>query len=152
VAFSPDGERVACGSEDQSVWIWNVRRAEAERIVLRGHDGAVWSVAFSRDGLRLASGSRDRTVRLWDLRQAEAAPVVLRGHEGDVTSVAFSPDGKSLASSGQDGTVRLWPLWDTIAEKVCDLVWRNLTHEEWRLFIGEGIRYERTCDNLPAGK
>jgi hypothetical protein len=36
-----------------------------------------------------------------------------------------------------------------IADMVCERVWRNLTLDEWRQFIGADIPYERTCPNLP---
>lgn len=37
-----------------------------------------------------------------------------------------------------------------LANEVCARVRRNLTHEEWRQFIGQPIPYEKTCENLPA--
>jgi WD40 repeat protein len=65
--------------------------------------------------------------------------------------VTFSPDGNRLACGGVDGTVRIWPLWTATADYLCTRVWRNLSVEEWRFDIGEGIPYERTCPNLPPG-
>jgi hypothetical protein len=37
-------------------------------------------------------------------------------------------------------------------EMVCQKVWRNLTQEEWKQFVGEDIVYERTCSELPEEK
>jgi len=65
VAFSPDGARVASGSDDDTIKLWDTVSGK-EVATLRGHTNSVWSVAFSPDGSRLASGSDDNTIVLWD--------------------------------------------------------------------------------------
>src|SRR5215510_10552671 len=65
VSWSPDGQRVAAGSADRCVRIWNVTTGAVEHL-LDGHQASVRSVAWSPDGRQLASGSRDQTVRLWE--------------------------------------------------------------------------------------
>ncbi|KAH8742353.1 hypothetical protein F5883DRAFT_478116 [Diaporthe sp. PMI_573] len=66
VAFSADGRRLASGSRDHTVKIWDAESGANVR-TLEGHSGGVTSVAFSADGRRLASGSRDHTVKIWDV-------------------------------------------------------------------------------------
>jgi WD40 repeat protein len=106
VAFSPNGRRLASGSLDKTVRIWDAQTG-AELTCLRGHTHEVTSVSFSPDGHRLVTGSGDRTVRVWDTRTgAELAR--FRGHTEAVSSVAFSPDGRRLASGSSDETVRVW--------------------------------------------
>ena len=66
VAFSPDGSKLASGSVDKTVQVWNMMTGQAEQI-LEGHSGRIQSVAFSPDGSKLASGSYDKTVRVWNM-------------------------------------------------------------------------------------
>ena len=152
VAFAPNGRTVASGSEDKTVRLWDVRQPKSEPIVLRGHEDKVRSVAFSADSQTLASGSNDQTVRIW--WESNAAPTILRVALGSPTdgfgSVVFSSNGQSLASGSDDGSIRVWNArTENLADLVCTKVWRNLTLDEWRRFVG-GIPYERTCPNLSA--
>ena len=106
LTFSPDGTKLASGSYDNTVKLWDVRTGECIQ-TLAEHKSAVTSVAFSPDGSKLASGSYDDTVKLWDARTGGCIQT-LAGHKSAVTSVAFSPDGSKLASGSYDDTVKLW--------------------------------------------
>ena len=104
VAFSPDGQRLATASADETARIWDLQGHELT--VLTGHQDSVRSVAFSPDGQRLATASVDGTARIWDNQGNPLA--LLTGHQNRVNSVAFSPDGQNLATASADGTARIW--------------------------------------------
>jgi WD40 repeat protein len=106
VAFSPDGQWLASGSEDNTMRLWEVETGQQVR-TFAGHASSVYSVAFSPDGRLLASGSADHTVRLWEVDTGRQVRT-LEGHTESVYSVAFSPDRRLLASGSWDNTVRLW--------------------------------------------
>ena len=156
LAFNQNGHTIASGSADKTVRLWDLRQPDSGPLVLSGHADKVRSVAFSPDGQTLASSSDDQTVRLWwEFRQQNAVPTILRAALGSRTdgfsSVAFSSNGQSLASGADDGSIRVWNVrTESLADLVCKKVWRNLTLDEWRRFVGEGIPYERTCANFAA--
>src|SRR5436190_6760767 len=65
VAFSPDGRRIASGSRDKTVKVWDAQRGK-ETLTLKGHTEPVLKVAFSPDGNRIASGGWDEKVEVGD--------------------------------------------------------------------------------------
>jgi len=102
--FSNDGEKIALGSQDNTIQILNSEGAIEMR--LGGHTDGIFDVNFSPDGRYLLSASKDRTARLWDLKATLLN--TLYGHTSSIWSVNFSPDGKLFASGSVDKNVRLW--------------------------------------------
>ncbi|KAK4656838.1 HNWD NOD-like receptor pc14 [Podospora pseudocomata] len=106
VVFSPDGQRVASGSHDNTIKIWDTASGVCTQ-TLEGHGRWVQSVAFSPDGRRVASGSDDNTIKIWDTASGVCTQT-LEGHGGRVQSVVFSPDGQRVASGSHDNTIKIW--------------------------------------------
>ncbi|KAJ6276584.1 hypothetical protein J3E71DRAFT_395008 [Bipolaris maydis] len=107
VAFSHDSTRLASGSEDRTVKVWDVSSGECLQ-TFEGHEDYVTSITFSHDSTRLASASEDSTIKLWDTRNSGLCLQTLEGHSDWVNSVAFSHDSKRLASASGDRTIKLW--------------------------------------------
>jgi WD40 repeat protein len=65
VAWSPSGKRVASGSRDTTVQVWDAATGE-QIFTYHGHTAGVTSVSWSPDGKYTASGSSDKTMQVWD--------------------------------------------------------------------------------------
>jgi WD40 repeat protein len=81
VAFSPDGQHIASGSNDQTIIVRNAKTGETVAGPFHGHSAWVRSVAFSPDGQHIVSGSNDQTRIVWNAKckvftqQLSAQPV-----------------------------------------------------------------------------
>jgi WD40 repeat protein len=118
--FNPGGTRIVTPSSDNTARVWDAATGK-EMVILRGHEGAVWSAAFSRDGSRIVTTSEDKTARIWDAATGNEI-AVLRGHEGAVWSAAFSRDGSRIVTASWDNTERVW---DAAAGKEIAVLRRN---------------------------
>ena len=102
VAWSPDGTRLASGSGDETVKVWDTSNGR-ELVTLRGHTAVILAVGWSADGKSLASASNDGTVRIWAPLAGQEV-LSLPGH-----FLAWSRDGARLATIGDpEGTIRIY--------------------------------------------
>ena len=148
VDFSPDGKRLASGSDDTSVRLWDVASHRQEVGPLTGHADEVNSVAFSPDGTTLASSSDDTSVRLWDVASHRQIGSPLTDHTDDVESVTFSPDRTTLATGSDDKLIRLWSvpqLGGNPASFLCKSVGRAFTGDQWLTLVPAGTIYRPLC-------
>jgi WD40 repeat protein len=98
VAFSPDGRRLATGSEKVAK-LWDASTGAAIGAPLE-HPGVVHSLAFRADGKRLATGA-EKVVRFWD--PANGRLIGSLPFPEPVSLLAYSPDGTRLAVFGHEG-------------------------------------------------
>ncbi len=107
VAFTPDGKRLATGSQDGTVRLWDKVNPDRPPMILPGKITEVKAIAISPDGQWLAAIGIDTQIKLWNLNNTDS-PLTLTGHTASINALAFSPDSQWLATSSQDNTTKLW--------------------------------------------
>ncbi len=120
LSFNKDGSRLASGSEDGTVRIWDTAKGETIRIF---EDGRLVScVAYSPDGKTVASAAHNPgdtgDVYLWNTETG--AKTILKGLRGGTLGLAFSPNGQWLAASGKYNAVRVWNLAFNVSNNLRD--------------------------------
>ncbi|XWS70051.1 hypothetical protein CRYUN_Cryun03dG0016000 [Craigia yunnanensis] len=145
VAWSPDGRRLACGSMDGTISIFDVARAKFLHH-LEGHYMPVRSLVFSPepDSRKLYSASDDGHVHIYDA-EGKAIIGAMSGHAGWVLSVDVRPDGEAIATGSSDKTVRLWDFKMRAAIQTMS----NHTDQVWAVAFrpGEGGRLASVSDD-----
>ena len=161
VAFDPSGRLVAAGGATGPVRVWQVADQRPVYPPLAGHTGPVTGVAFDRTGSFLASSSVLGGTRLWDAATGFAYGDELVASPAPEPNVelpfmglrnAFSPDGTRLAVAGVGVRAMLWDV-DPAAwrRRACAIAGRNLSREEWNLYLPSGTPYRATCPEWPGG-
>lgn len=108
MVLSPDGEIVACGSQDDTVHFW--RRSSGQDSEMRGYSTKPSALAFDPTSTFLAtSGSEACTV--WSFADGGpegTAPLELEMHALPVSALAFAHRSSTLASGAKDGGIVVW--------------------------------------------
>ena len=134
MVLSPDGDVVACGSQDNSVHFW--RRSTGQDSMMSGYPAKPATLSFDETGTLLATGGGD-TVIVWSFEgdgPEGTEPGLLEVHDHLITALAWACRGRCLASGGRDSIVALWTLGRDgqgepiggalLNDMVSDLYWR----------------------------
>jgi WD40 repeat protein/serine/threonine protein kinase len=107
-AWSPDGARIATGSEDGAARIWDGSRGTLllELPLSDGLNG-VGDVVWSPDGARILALRRDEPPVVLDVARGTRL-ATLNPRMTVIQDGVFSPDGQRVFGAGADGTTRLW--------------------------------------------
>ncbi|QRV92926.1 hypothetical protein RhiJN_20944 [Ceratobasidium sp. AG-Ba] len=104
-AVSPDGRRIATGSFDGSIRIYDLNTGTLIGLPFTKHSGMIERISFSANNRHLVSGSNS-AVWVWDSN--DGAPILgVESGIRDLKSVNFSADGRRiLLCTADDITIR----------------------------------------------
>ena len=130
LAWDKDGTRLASGSKDTDIILWDVV-GEVGLCRLRGHRDQITGLAFitapveeedeegeettaqaeganaTRPATHLISSSKDTFIKLFHLATQHCVETVV-GHRGEAWSFAFDAESSVLISGGGEGEVKCW--------------------------------------------
>ncbi|VUC33404.1 unnamed protein product [Clonostachys rosea] len=106
IAFSPDSDRLALGSVNGNIELWDTTQAYSK--TLENHSSHIRVVEISPDSRWLATLSSDGTIRLWDM--TGTCIQVFEHYEGYNPGVKFSPDSKWLILGPYDSALKIWDI------------------------------------------
>lgn len=130
LAFDKSGVRLASGSKDTDIIVWDLV-AEIGQYKLRGHKDQITGLYFlepesqvhdgedsqamvvggdtSADGFLLSTG-KDSLLKLWDLTSRYCIETHISQNNGECWALGLSPDLSGCITAGNDGEMKVWSL------------------------------------------
>ena len=150
VKFNPDNNLLAIGDADGTVELWDIN-LHKKLSEVKAHDGQVNDIQFNASLKQMATAGNDKKLKIFNIKEPtdlSEPPVTLSDNEGFVLVMQFSPDGQMIIS-GESGNInnliRRPSHVDYLVNDICNLVSRNMTQEEWNVYVGKDIPLEKTC-------
>jgi WD40 repeat protein len=153
VRFDPENNILALGDVSGKVELWDVsqRKMISE---IKAHNAPVNDIQFNTKLKQMATASDDHMVKIFNvlnISDLTEPPISLTDHEGFVMVIQFSPDGQLILSGSYDDRENLVSRpahVDNLIKDICSQISRNMTQDEWNVYVGRDIPVEKTC----AGK
>lgn len=105
-AFSPDGKRIACASEDYTIKILSTEDGTSLAELQR--DTEQLCIAFSPTGDRVACGGVSGAIEIRRADNLELIESIPNAHQGYIWDIQYSPDGSSIITAGAENAAKIW--------------------------------------------
>lgn len=148
LAFSNDNKKIVAGDIQGSIMIWETETNNLLNVLI-GHTARIIDIKFSPNDKFLSSGSFDGSILIWETANYNNQPLVLKDHNSWVWSLEYSENSEYLLAGCGNGQIVNWPTnLNSFTKNFCTNLLRNMTQQEWEIYVAKDINYAKTCDNL----
>lgn len=155
LAFDSAGVRLASGSKDTDIILWDLI-AEVGLFKLRGHTDQVTSLNFlvpssellSAAGLNdhagfLLTTGKDSLIKVWDLASQHCIETHVAQSNGECWSLGLSPDQSGCITAGNDGELKVWSIDESAMIEISK---EKVGSEDRKILTNRGTFYRNGKD------
>jgi WD40 repeat protein len=150
IKFDPGNNILAIGDVSGLVELWDIalRKKISE---VKAHSAQVNDIQFNSKLKQMATASNDKTLKIFniaDITDLTEPPINLTDYDGFVMVIQFSPDGQLIVSGSWEdrGNLISRPAHvDNMVKDICTMISRNMTQDEWNIYVARDIPLEKTC-------
>ncbi|WP_162909903.1 S8 family serine peptidase [Aggregatilinea lenta] len=130
-------------SLNQIVTMWDLERGQVLGVPLDDISGYAWNLAFSPNNQVLVVSSEYGYTTFFDVaaqKKLGDVPILNSAYQ-----FMFSEDGQTLLAFDGQNLFSMDVGWTSLMDRICRIVNRNFTQEEWQLYFPDEP-YRETCD------
>jgi WD40 repeat protein len=153
IRFYPESNMIAVGDVTGMVEIWDIS-ARKKISEVKAHDAQVNDIRFNPVLRQMATAGNDSKVRIFNFRNPAdltEPPITFTDNGGFVMVIQFSTDGQILVSGAYEepGNLVSRPSHaDYFTRDICSQLKRNMTKDEWEIYVAKDIPPEKTCQDI----
>jgi energy-coupling factor transporter ATP-binding protein EcfA2 len=144
ISFSKSGNLLASGNLQGYLKVWDMRD---KKLIynIRAHSARIADIKFSSDDRLLALAGFDNICSLWDASNLNVQPIKLKTDSWVMCTAFSSNNDKLVTGASRENRVVIWPTrLSEMASMVYNKIGRSFTQDEWQLYVGSDIKYEKT--------
>jgi U3 small nucleolar RNA-associated protein 12 len=155
LAFDSAGVRLASGSRDTDIIVWDLI-SEVGLFKLRGHTDQITSLNFlvpspellNQAGLSdhagfLITTGKDSLIKVWDLASQHCIETHVAQSNGECWSLGLAPDQSGCITGGNDGELKAWSLDEAAMLEISK---EKAGSEKRKILVDRGVFYRNGKD------